>query len=184
MKATRDASLRRYGVHLTPASNLASIGAQGLLPSIGAAAKLEDESEPLIYMYADLTTVDADLARRTGDLLNPTQQIAALLVDLSDMRPSKARQVLTVNCTIPPARLDLLTPNLACAKDIETALRAYTNRRDSVIRRLGIQPESWGQLSLADRWEALSQARRIRPAMLQRGLPGIDEERHTPRFRE
>lgn len=184
MLATEQA---RYGVHLTPTCNLASIGEHGLIPSIGPAAKLIQETTPRIYLYADLSTIDDDLARRTGDLLSHTQQMAALLVDLSGTRPTKTGNVLIVDHEIPSARLDLLTPDLSCAKEIAKALRTYTSRRDAAIRRLGIPSSSWGLMHLDQRWESLMRGRRVPAAVLQRGLPGLEEscpaEQSAPRFR-
>lgn len=178
-----DARRTRYGVHLTQASNLESIGKHGLVPCIGASSKLAEETTPRIYMYGDLMTVDDDLARQTGDLLAQTQQMAALLVDLTDMRATKSGHILTVDRKVPTTRLELLTPNLVCAKDITASLRTFTARRDLVIRRLGIPPESWGLLNLEARWEALGRGSRIHTTMLQRGLPGLEEERLYPRNR-
>lgn len=56
-------------LHFTPAANLASIAAYGLLPAVGPLAKLDGETEPGIHLYASTSSVDESILQWMGCLL-------------------------------------------------------------------------------------------------------------------
>lgn len=71
-----------HGFHVTSASALASIEAQGLIPQIGPRSRLMDEAQPATYFFASKEDVENALMNWLGEEFDDDETILVLEVNL------------------------------------------------------------------------------------------------------
>ena len=143
----------QFAIHLTPASNLESIGIHGLLPSVGPLAKLAGETTPMIHLYGSVTEFSNEHLRWIGNILAPASAsghtpIALLAVDVSNTATSMHREFHACQAPIPAGCLDVVTFDLDGDTNLDELMDDYCDRRFTA-QMLGRHTESsWRDLPL------------------------------------
>lgn len=188
----------QFAIHLTPASNLASIAAYGLLPSIGPLSKLDGEKTPLIHFYGTVTQFSTDLLQWMGSILaSPGEDgraaIALLAVDISHTGCGSHRNGdYACPTVINPGCLDVVCADLSSDVDIDEMMDDYCERRFTA-KTLGQHSESsWRELTMTDRLAQMLEAGSVRRTfVLRRGQEAREDvaqeslfpmERPIPRY--
>lgn len=109
-KPSNSNQLRRY-YHVTPASNLASIAARGLLPHIGPRSQILGEKHQAIYLFATRKDAEDAVSSWFDQVLSPDEPLALIAVNLDPAFPltqSVDWERISFN-PVPPGALDVIT---------------------------------------------------------------------------
>lgn len=67
--------------HVTPASNLTAIYAQGLVPQIGPRSRLARESRPAVYCFPTQEAMETALSNWLGEQFDLDEELVVLQID-------------------------------------------------------------------------------------------------------
>lgn len=158
-------------LHITPASNLSSIAANGLIPAIGPLSKLAGETVPRVYLFPSPSEAMTALDNWLGELFeDASRQIALLLVDVTGLTLDEGVSYeIACQFTIPPSRLEVITCDLDSLVDLDRGIEKALESISTTMQYHCLSLDEWRALGLMDREKMKSEVEAIAATYLGGG---------------
>lgn len=140
-------------LHLTPANNLVSIAANGLLPSIGPLSKLAGETTPRVYLFPSANEADVALHNWLGELFDETDtRVALLLVDVTGLSLDAGSSFeIATRFQIHPSRIEIACQDVDALNDVHSGIDQALNAIDSTMQYHCLNLDEWRAIDLLQR---------------------------------
>lgn len=145
--------LLQMALHITPASNLRSIAANGLIPAIGPLSKLAGEATPRVYLFPSINEAATALDNWLGELFSDdAQRIAALLVDVTGITLDEGvRYEIATQYRIAPSRIEIVTQDIDAVSDLDRAVENCLESITTTMQYHCLNLTEWREIDLLQR---------------------------------